>query len=153
EGAGKSTLIHKIQKWLEPTGRLVVTREPGGTKLGEGIRNMLLHGDLMGPKCELFLFLAARIQHVDEVIRPSLQQGKIVLSDRFSDSTVAYQGGGRELGVSFVMELTRAAIGDFQPDLTFYIDVPPEVGLGRAGRRNPHDRIEKETMQFHERVR
>lgn len=153
EGGGKSTLVRKIAEALQPRFTVCITREPGGTKLGESIRSLLLHGEKVDAKAELFLFLAARIQHVEEVIKPALQRGEIVLCDRFSDSTIAYQGGGRALGVEYVQACTRQAIGDFQPDLTFYIDVPPEVGLQRAGRRSGHDRIEKEALQFHEEVR
>jgi len=153
EGAGKSTLIRKVHEALRHSRKVVQTREPGGTNLGEAVRGILLHGENIATRAELFLFLAARIQHIEEVIKPALARNEIVLCDRFSDSTIAYQGAGRGLGVDYVKSCTRDAIHDFSPDLTFYVDVPPEIGLERAGRREAHDRIESEAIHFHERVR
>ncbi|HXF29668.1 MAG TPA: dTMP kinase [Chlamydiales bacterium] len=153
EGAGKTTLIKSIAEELHRHHEVLLTREPGGTPLGEEIRNVLLHSSDVHPKAELFLFLAARIQHVEGIIKPALKQKKIVLCDRFSDSTIAYQGGARGLGVEYVVQLTQQAIGNFEPDTTFYIDIDPVAGLARAGKKAAHDRIEKEAIHFHESVR
>ncbi len=162
EGAGKSTLSKKVAAELEKTHKVLLTREPGGTQLGEEIRNVLLHhrhGMLVGARAELLLFLAARSQHIEEVIIPALKNNTIVLCDRFSASTIAYQGGGRELGVEYVKECdacstVELAKRDLLPDLTFFVDIDPEVGLSRvASRSDKKDRIEEEQLAFHNRVR
>jgi len=153
EGAGKSTLIKKVYTELEKNRKVVLTREPGGTTLGEKLRECLLHHHEISPRAELFLFLAARAQHIDEVIKPAIAAGKTVLCDRFSDSTIAYQGAGRGMGVDYVTQCTELATQGFRPDITLYIDIDPEVGLQRAGKRSGFDRIEKEELSFHERVR
>ena len=156
EGAGKSTLAVRLARALTEEGREVVTtREPGGTPFGEELRNVLLHKSIetIDTKAELFLFLASRIQHVEFVIKPALQRGAVVLCDRFSDSTIAYQGEGKNLGFEYVKQCSKLAIGDFQPDLTFFIDLEPHVGLKRVQSRHSLDRMEREAMSFHERVR
>jgi dTMP kinase len=138
-------------------------REPGGTELGERLRQWLLTPglkDVLSPLAELCLFLAARAQHVHEVILPALKDGKVVLCDRFNDSTVAYQGAGRGLGMAYVRDLCDKICGDVQPDITLYLDVKPELGLTRSRRvskveasAGQLDRIEAESIAFHERIR
>lgn len=163
EGAGKTTLMNHLQKQLETSGYPVLrTREPGGTQLGEQIRHWLLSRDgaQLCNKAELLLFLAARAQHVEEVIAPALRNGKIVLCDRFNDSTIAYQGAGRGLGIKYVKEMCLSTCGSVLPDLTFYLDVDPKEGLARTKRTHKEnaaggevDRIEAERLQFHLDVR
>lgn len=157
EGAGKSTLIHKVGDWLRSEGKEVVTtHEPGGTALAGEIRKILLEKPRICSKAELLLFLAARAEHVDEVIEPSLKKGKIVLCDRFQDSTVAYQGYARHLGIIETMRLSEYSSNQIVPDLTIYLDIPPEIGLERAKRtlkKEKNDRMEAEHLEFHEKVR
>ncbi|MBA3816119.1 MAG: dTMP kinase [Parachlamydiaceae bacterium] len=163
EGAGKTTLMNYLQNQLEFWGYSVTrTREPGGTLLGEQIRNLLLsHIDMpICGKSELYLFLAVRAQHIEEVIAPALSRGKIVMCDRFNDSTIAYQGVGRGLGIEYVKEICLSACGDILPDLTLYLDVDPIEGLARTKRTHKEnaasgnvDRIEAEQLQFHRDVR
>jgi dTMP kinase len=157
EGAGKSTLIHKIADWLRSEDREVIeTHEPGGTALAGDIRKLLLEKPAVAPKTELLLFLAARAEHVHDVIIPALNEGKIVLCDRFQDSTVAYQGFARNLGVKETLELCEYASGGLEPSLTLYLDIPPQIGLERAKKatkREKTDRMEAEKLEFHEKVR
>lgn len=164
EGAGKSTLIEQYVLTLRARGiDFVVTREPGGTVLGDQIRSWLLNADKsikIGDKAELLLFLAARAQHIEEVITPALKAGKVVVCDRFNDSTIAYQGAGRHLGVEWVRDLCLKVCGPVVPDLTLYLDVDPTIGLQRTRRTSKAtalagevDRIEAEKNDFHERVR
>ena len=157
EGAGKSTLIKKVKDALEERGNSVIlTREPGGTVFGEELRHLVLEQrqDVrISAKAELFLFLAARVQHIEEVIRPAIASGKIVLCDRFCDSTIAYQGMGRGLGMEYVAKCCEMAVGSMVPDLTFYIDIDPKIGLARASCRAGFDRIEIEKIAFHQLVR
>lgn len=158
EGAGKSTLLEGVARRLRDRGLEVLsTREPGGTPLGEEIRALLLReraGVPISPMAELFLFLAARAEHVDVVITPALARGAVVLCDRFSDSTIAYQGAGRGLGMEHVSELCERACHGMQPDRTFFIDLAPSLGLKRAhGRNGNHDRMESQALTFHETIR
>jgi dTMP kinase len=156
EGGGKSTQIDLLRMHLESEGyEIVVTREPGGTPIAERIRNVLLDSDntALTPMAELMLYEAARAQHVGELIAPALEAGKIVLCDRFSDSTAAYQGAGRNLPDESVETLNRLASQDLMPDITFLMDLPPETGLRRAKGDAQGDRIEKESIEFHIRVR
>ncbi len=156
EGAGKSSQMRRIARWLESHGHAVVeTREPGGTALAELIRDVVLHGDHpeMDPRSELLLIFAARAQHVAELIRPSLAAGHTVLCDRFSDASHAYQGGGRGLPESEITALEAVAHGGLQPDLTLLFDLPVELGLERASGRGSEDRFENETMAFLRRAR
>lgn len=164
EGSGKSTLINQLAASLKSQGRqVVVTREPGGSTLGNTIRQWLLNDDAtvkVGAQAELLLFLAARAQHIEELIRPSLEAGAIVLCDRFNDSTIAYQGAARELDPTIVKQLCRMICKDIQPQLTLLLDLSPEVGLQRTKKLTKEnassgqlDRIEAETHGFHERVR
>jgi dTMP kinase len=150
EGAGKTTQIALLRTALESEGRTVcVTREPGGDALAEAVRKLVLHEE-MTPRAELLLFLASRAQNVDRVVRPHLEAGHIVLCDRFTDSSLAYQGCGRGLGRDAVALLNTFATGGLVPDLTFLLDLEPTVGLERQSDRN---RMESETLAFHERVR
>lgn len=164
EGAGKTTLIHKLDTALQSQGYSVVrTREPGGSRLGEFIRGWLLNQDshvAIGFKAELLLFLAARAQHLEDLIQPALQQGKIVLCDRFNDSTIVYQGIARGLGQGFVENLCNLVCGTTQPNLTLFLDLDPKVGLIRTQRLEKEhakagemDRIESEKEEFHHLVR
>jgi len=156
EGAGKSTMIERMAVWLESRGhRVISTREPGGTVLAEKIRAILLDDEHMAlsSQAELLLMFASRAQHLHELIRPALARGETVLCDRFTDATWAYQGGGRQLPAGLIAGLEQMVHGNLQPDLTFLLDVPVEVGLERASRRSAADRFEQESIRFFERVR
>jgi dTMP kinase len=159
EGSGKSTQARALEKHLVARGLPVaLTREPGGTPLGEEVRRILLDRANAGmtPEAELFLYLASRAEHVARVIEPRLIQGEIVISDRFGDASVAYQGGGRRLGIDFVRALNAKAVRGVKPDITFLLDLDPEEGLRRLARKVGEggcDRIESEALTFHERVR
>jgi dTMP kinase len=154
EGVGKSTNIAFIQSWLESKGiECILTREPGGTELGEQLRNLLLHGGDVSDKAELLMMFASRAQHLQEKILPALDQGIWVLCDRFTDSTYAYQGGGRQLNLSWISQLEQLVHGEKQPDLTLLLDAPVEVGRARASARSSADRIEAEDLAFFNRVR
>ena len=156
EGAGKSTMMDRVAAWLENTGnRVVTTREPGGTALAEKLREVLLdrENSILSGQAELLLLFAARAQHLDELIRPSLDRGDWVLCDRFTDATWAYQGGGRDLPLQDIETLENLVHGDLQPDLTLLLDLPVEQGLKRAGERSQADRFEQESKTFFEKVR
>jgi dTMP kinase len=159
EGSGKSTQIARLAAHLQQAGREVVaTREPGGTEIGEQIRNIIVHnsrGDEMCPETELLLFTAARAQVVREVIAPALTRGAVVLSDRFLDSSTVYQGIARNLAPGPVSEINRFAVGNVMPDLTIVIDVPTEVSLQRVRQRASDlpDRMERENITFYKKVR
>jgi dTMP kinase len=157
EGAGKSTQVARLRTWLEDQGRQVlVTRQPGGTGYGQQIRQLILAtnpDETLSARAELFLYLADRAQHVDTVIRPALQSGLIVLCDRYTDSTLAYQGYGRELDLPELVTLNQLATGGLKPDLTLWFDITPEAGRARILRREALDRLEAESLVFHERVR
>lgn len=159
EGAGKSTQIQSLRARLEAAGRSVFqTREPGGTPLCESIRHLLQHdsdGEQMAPETELLLFTASRAQLTRERILPALAAGKIVLCDRFMDSTTVYQGVARAIDSASVAQINQFAVGQARPDLTLLIDLPPEIGLARAHKRSGGqlDRIEKEAIEFFQAVR
>jgi dTMP kinase len=155
EGAGKSTCLAFVREYIEQTGRrVIVTREPGGTELGEKIRDLLLHGrESMCVDTELLLMFAARAEHLATVIRPSLANGSDVLCDRFTDATYAYQGGGRGVPETRIQVLENWVQGDLRPDLTLLLDLPVDQGLARAGNRSAPDRFEREQLEFFERVR
>ncbi|MCP5325660.1 MAG: dTMP kinase [Oceanospirillaceae bacterium] len=155
EGVGKSTNIQHIQNWLSARHiPFILTREPGGTELGEQLRELLLHGGQIADKTELLLMFAARAQHLEEKIKPALAAGTWVICDRFTDSTFAYQGGGRQLNLQWLNALENLVQETLQPDITFLLDAPVEVGMARAKSRNGRsDRIEAESMAFFERVR
>ncbi|MFO1518120.1 MAG: dTMP kinase [bacterium] len=161
EGCGKTTQIKLLQETLTQEGRdVLLTREPGGTATGQLIRKILLDrkNENMASLCELFLYAADRAQHIDEIIKPALNAGKIVLCDRFVDATTAYQEGGRELPEKLVSSINGLASAGLKPDLTFLIDCSVEVGLTRARQRaqrehDMEDRFERLEVLFHERVR
>ena len=159
EGSGKSTQIERLAARLAEAGHeVVVTREPGGTEIGEEIRHLLKHaksGQAMFPETELLLFAACRAQLVREVIRPAQRAGKIILCDRFLDSTTVYQGVARQLSADPVAAINRFAVGELLPDLTVVLDVPADVGLTRARSRAGAvpDRLEQENLDFYQRVR
>ena len=156
EGAGKTTNLSYLQQRLEATGKpVLVTREPGGTTPGERIRSLLLDRSLanMSSDTELLLMFAARAEHLAQVIRPALAAGRVVLCDRFTDATYAYQGGGRGIEPARIAALESFVQADLQPDLTLLFDLPTETGLARAGKRSAPDRFEIEQQSFFERVR
>ena len=156
EGAGKSTMMGRVADWLESAGhRVVRTREPGGTDLAEKLREILLDRNniSLSGRAELLLLFAARAQHLEELIRPALVRGDWVLCDRFTDTTWAYQGGGRGLPRDEIGSLETLVHGDLQPDLTLLLDLPVELGMKRAARRSQADRFEQESTLFFERVR
>jgi len=156
EGAGKSTQNKRIVEWLSKHGSTVVeTREPGGTVVSEQIRRVLLDTRNAGlnATAELLMLFAARSQLVEEVILPALEEGKVIVCDRFADASYAYQGGGRQLGAETVAVLERLVLKDLQPDLTLLFDVPVELGMKRVAGRGEADRFEIESIRFFERVR
>ena len=162
DGTGKTTQIQIVERYLRDLNRAyVLTREPGGTTLGKMLRKLLLEaGDQeIASSAELFLYLADRAQHVQEIIGPALAAGKIVLCDRFIDSTVAYQGYGRGIDLAWLRRLNDDATQGLRPDLSFLFDCPVNVGLARAARRGTRssrlekDRFEREQIEFHEKVR
>ncbi|HEX4746285.1 MAG TPA: dTMP kinase [Gaiellaceae bacterium] len=151
DGSGKSTQAELLRARLEADGlEVVATREPGGTELGERLRDLVLHGGHMSPWAEALIYAAARAQHVDEVIRPALERGAAVICDRYVDSSVAYQGVGRELGLDRVLDLNLAAVGELMPDRTFLLELDPSAIGARLSRE--HDRLERESQAFHGRV-
>lgn len=156
EGAGKTTCIPYVQALLEKSGRdVLLTREPGGTDLGERIRELLLtpgQGEIH-ENTELLLMFAARAQHLQTVILPAIEQGKIVLCDRFTDATYAYQGGGRQISNERIAVLEQWVQQGKQPDMTILFDIPVDQGLARANQRSDPDRFEQEDIDFFERVR
>lgn len=154
EGGGKTTQLQLLQAWLQRqlTQPIFVTREPGGTQLGLELRQLLLREKQIQDSAELLLYAADRAQHVEEVLKPQLASGAIVLCDRYTDSTVAYQGYGRGLDLSLITQLNSIATGGLESDLTLWLDVDAEIGLTRAQRRGKTDRIEQETREFHRRV-
>ncbi len=162
EGSGKSTQITQLANYLRSAGQAVtLTREPGGTGIGDQIRKILLDpaNTALTPRTELLLYAAARAQHLEELVRPDLRAGKIVLCDRFSDATIAYQGHGRGLDESLIRALDPVATAGLRPDLTILLDIDAAAGLARARGRNSsrgleaEARFENEELAFHERVR
>ncbi len=156
EGAGKSTQMAVIRQLLEKRGiRVVMTREPGGTPLSEAVRTLLLDPDNRGMSSdtELLLVFAARAEHLHKVIRPALESGDWVLSDRFTDATFAYQGGGRGIEAARIAILEEWVQGPLRPDLTLLLDVPVEAGMSRIAGRGKPDRFEREDRQFFQRIR
>jgi len=155
EGAGKTTLIQQLAHQIISEGFDVLkTREPGGTELGEQIRSILLqHKGPVSPYSEMCLFLASRAQHILEVIGPALEAGMVVLCDRFNDSSVAYQGAARALGMEKVADFCEFISQGLQPNLMLYLDLDPELGLSRAAKAREQDRIESETVMFHRKIR
>jgi len=160
EGCGKTTQIERFADYLRKEGNdVLLTREPGGTAIGDEIRKILLKPEhtKMSAKAELLLYAAARAQHVAEKIRPATQQGTTVLSDRYADASTAYQGSARRLSLDLLTKLHQIATDNLIPDITFLLDLPANVGLSRARSRNEasghEDRFENEELTFHEKVR
>lgn len=156
DGSGKSTQAAMLARALRTRGIDVTeTREPGGTAVGEQIRQILLDptGVAMSPLCMALLLSAARAQHMDDVVQPALATGYIVITDRFADSTVAYQGYGMGLNLDTIRKLTDIATGGRMPDLTVYVDIEPRIGLERAAMRGGTNRLDNADVEFHERVR
>lgn len=157
EGSGKSTQVGLLHELLQRAGRdVVVTREPGGVPSAERIRELLVTGkaDAWDPLSETLLFYAARMEHMKKLIGPALAQGKIILCDRFADSTRVYQGIGKQVSMKFIDGLHALTLGSFAPDITFILDIDPKAGLARAARRAGHEnRFESMDMAFHEKVR
>ena len=156
EGGGKSSLMAEVSRYLVSQGLQVVeTREPGGTELGEHVRGLLLDPDMTGieSRTELGLMFAARVQHVEALIKPALRAGKWVVCDRFTDSTYAYQGGGRGIALDIIKQFEAMFLGEFEPDLTLLLDLPVDIGLKRASAEGVPDRFEQEQADFFDRVR
>lgn len=152
EGSGKTTVAKFILQTLENLGlKTLLTHEPGGTKLGAKIREILLHGENIHPRTELLLFLADRAEHVERLIKPALAEDKIVICDRFDGSTFAYQGGARAVNSDLILVMNAFAKDNLIPDLYILFDVSPEIGLNREGKNVT--RFEKEKLDFHRRVR
>jgi dTMP kinase len=154
EGTGKTTLIKTIAKILLESYDVVTSREPGGSTIAEAIREIILDPKYKGvtPYTEALLLAASRAQHLDEVILPALAQGKIVLCDRYLDSSLAYQAYARDLGFKFILSINQYAT-EHLPNLTFYIDLDPMVGMSRISNRDKYDRLDQETLDFHNKVR
>ncbi|MGV3522958.1 MAG: dTMP kinase [Candidatus Sericytochromatia bacterium] len=162
EGAGKSTQIARLSAWLQEQGQpACVTRQPGGSVYGQRIRELILtpsaelapgSQEVLSPRAELLLYLADRAHHVDAIIRPALAAGKVVLCDRYADSTLAYQGYGRGLDLDELRRLNASATGGLMPQLTIWFDLSPSAGRARIASRAALDRLEQESHAFHERV-
>lgn len=155
EGSGKTSLIKEVSKWLVENGKpTLTTREPGGSFIAEQIRKVLLDNNNldMSPKTEALLFAASRVQHLEEIILPALKENKIVLCDRYIDSSLAYQGYARGLGLEAILKANNFVL-DYMPNYTIYIDVDPEIGLSRAHQRGASNRLDNEALTFHKRVR
>ena len=157
EGSGKTTVIKAVNAALDKRNiPCIVTREPGGSKIAEQIRNVMLdkENSLMDPRTEALLFAASRRQHLVEVVEPALKEGKFVLSDRYIDSSLAYQGCARGLGIEEIYQINLFAIGGRMPDLTFYLDLSPEEGLDRIAkhRQDEINRLDLEKLSFHQKV-
>lgn len=166
EGSGKSTQLQRCLDWLQASGipssvgvldeqtPVVVTREPGGTSLGLGLRKLLLeeHSSLIQDRAELLLYAADRAQHVEEFLKPQLALGTIILCDRYTDSTIAYQGYGRGLDLKLIEQINQIATAGLESDLTLWLDIDAETGLERARQRGTADRIEQADLEFHRRV-
>ena len=157
EGAGKTTVIAELYNRLKDEGRnVLLTREPGGIRIAEKIREIILdiNHQEMDAKTEALLYAAARRQHLAEKVMPALRDGAIVLCDRFVDSSLAYQGHGRGLGIDEVLSINEFAIGDTMPNLTIFFDIDPEIGLARIAKNNEREqnRLDKESIDFHRKV-
>ena len=162
EGSGKSTLLKALLKFFEQNGKtVIVTREPGGSILGQKLRSIILNAsENICSQAELFMFLADRAQHIEDVISPALARGEIVLCDRYIDSTIAYQGYGRGMDIDLLESFNNTATNNLWPQITFLLDLPPSIGLGRAKARNhienltqSEGRFEAEEISFHTKIR
>lgn len=155
DGSGKSTQIELLKQYLEGAGYdVLITREPGGTRISEAIREIILNSEYteMSPVTEMMLYASARAQLIAEVIGPAIESGKAVISDRFVDSSLVYQGMARGLGVETVYEINKVAIGEYMPQLTIMLDLPAEVGISRKKDQKELDRMELESLDFHKKV-
>ncbi|MBR5046636.1 MAG: dTMP kinase [Eubacterium sp.] len=155
DGSGKTTQITRLQDYLEKNGKeCLITREPGGTRIGEAIRGIILNPDYteMSDVTEMLLYAASRAQLVNDVIGPAIEEGKVVISDRFVDSSIVYQGIARGLGIDTVSDINAPGIGKYKPDLIFFIDIPEEEGLARKKKQKKLDRLEQESVDFHRMV-
>jgi len=155
EGCGKTTQIELLYSHLEKKGyRVIKTREPGGTPFGESLRDVFLHASTkVDPLAELLVFMAMRAQHVEELILPALKEGSVVLCDRFTDASYAYQGHGRGIDLNTIETLNKLVVKGVKPDLTVFLDCPVEKGLTRKAQSAPMDRFEKEKLSFHRRIK
>lgn len=154
EGAGKSTQIDLTNSWLsELKYNVVQTREPGATELGVELRKLLLGTKELDPTASLLLYAADRVEHVNKVIKPYLEKDFIILCDRYTDSTVAYQGYGRQYDLEVINYLNQISSSGIKPDLTIWLDIDPEIGLARAAKRGKLDHFEMQKLEFHQRVR
>lgn len=155
EGVGKSWHIKKLSEYLTKTGiDFIMTREPGGSGVAEKIRNIILSAENkeMTDLCELLLYSAARAQHIEDIIKPALNQGKLVICDRYIDSTYAYQGVARGLGTDLVKKVNEISAGEYIPELTIFLDFPPEKAFIRKGGADKGDRLEQMNLDFHKKV-
>ena len=155
DGSGKTSQINLLKKYFEDKGKeVVISREPGGTQISEKIRNIILdiNNSEMSDITEALLYAAARAQHVHEVIQPAIDAGKVVICDRYVDSSVVYQGYARNIGIDKVTQINDIAINGLKPDKTFYLDLEASIGLNRKKNQTELDRLEKEKLEFHERV-
>lgn len=155
DGSGKTTQIERLSEYLKENGYdVIITREPGGTRISEKIRDIILNKDYteMDPMTELMLYASARAQLVNELIGPGLEAGKAVISDRFVDSSVVYQGIARGLGIETVYSVNSHAIGKYMPNVTFLLDLPAEEGIRRKKKQAELDRMERESLDFHRKV-
>ena len=155
DGCGKSTQLEKLRGYLEEKGvEYIFTREPGGGKISEGIREILLNGKNaeMSDECEALLYAASRAQHIHDRIEPALKEGKVVVCDRYVDSSFAYQAHARGLGMEFVSKINHFALDKFLPDLTFFIDLSPEEAFARKHGADENDRMEQAGLAFHKKV-
>ncbi|NLM06225.1 MAG: dTMP kinase [Tissierellia bacterium] len=152
DGSGKSTQIKKLDEYLKKEKiKYIMTREPGGTKLGEKVREIILH-EPMSKEAEVYLYAACRAELVEKKIKPALEEGLLVISDRFLFSSLAYQGSGREVGIERVFEINKLAFGDILPDLTIFLDLSPAKAIERKKEQKKLDRLEEESISFHNRV-
>lgn len=155
DGSGKTTQIKLIEEYMKKMGyEVVLTREPGGTKVSELIRDLILSPENteIVPLTETILYAASRAQHVEQVIKPAIEAGKIVICDRFVDSSYAYQGGGRGVDLKLIADINRIAIEGVIPDITFFLDIEPDIAIKRRINATGADRIEQENIDFHRRV-
>ncbi|MTI48809.1 dTMP kinase [Sporosalibacterium faouarense] len=155
DGSGKSTITKLLTKYLQEKGHnILVTREPGGTRISEEIRDMILDNKntRMSPVTEALLYAASRAQHVSQKILPALEKGKIIICERFVDSSLVYQGIGRNLGINKIKEINDFATQNLEPDITLFFDIPPELAINRRRHRRRKDRLERESIKFHKEV-
>ncbi|MDF2820589.1 MAG: tmk [Clostridiales bacterium] len=155
DGSGKTSQINLLKKYFEQQGKeVIITREPGGTVISEKVREIILdiNNTEMSDITEALLYAAARAQHVNEVIEPAIKEGKIVICDRFVDSSVVYQGYARQIGIDMILKINDIATNGLVPDLTFYLDLEAKIGLNRKKNQAELDRLEVEKIEFHENV-